>query len=95
MRSRNGQRTINQKVHAQIRSKQRLGFTLTHAELKALASRVRAGEFVRAGVQGREVWRVDVRGISCEVVFDPERRHIVSFLPIPKAAPVTQEAHHD
>jgi len=80
--ARRGQRTINQKAHAQVRAKERLGFMVTPRELKALAQRVRCGVFVRHGMEGREVWRVDVRGKQCDVVFDPGRGHIVSFLPL-------------
>lgn len=85
MRSRGVNRTMRQKMHAQARSKERLGFMLTHPELKDLAKKVKAGEFVSRGMGGREVWRIDVRGISCEVVFDPHRGHIVSFLPLSKS----------
>lgn len=81
-RSAKGRHTINQKAHAQVRAKERLGFTLTPRELKALAQRVRCGVFLRQGMAGREVWRVQVRGRECDVVFDPERGHVVSFLPL-------------
>lgn len=75
-------RKMRQKMHAQARSKERLGFMLTHTELKALAKRLKSGELQRVGIGGREVWRTEVRGILCDVVYDPHRRCVVSFLPL-------------
>lgn len=82
-------RTMIQKMHAMTRARERLGFDMTHDELKALSKRVRTGVFVRKGVGLREVWRIQVRHVECDVVFDPERGHIVSFLPL------TKEAHDE
>lgn len=79
-------RTMKQKMHAQIRAKERLGFMPTHRELKALSTRVRAGVFVRRGVGLREIWNIEFRGSRTDVVFDPVRGHIVSFLPHPAAS---------
>ena len=73
-------RTMRQKLHAQSRALQRFGAMVTHRELKVLSSQVRGvGQYVRPGSDGREIWHIVVRGTSAYVVYDPVRRHIVTF----------------
>jgi hypothetical protein len=73
-------KTINRKQHAINRAKERLGIELTFKQYQALSARVRTGTFLSRHNEA-EVWRIEVQGKVCDVLYDPKGEFIASFLP--------------
>ncbi len=75
-----------QRYHARQRALERYGLDLTDDDLEVLVRRVQAGTDVTLfDKQSHRVttWIMNVRGITCRVVYDKTRKTIVSFLPLP------------
>ena len=79
--------------HAQLRAVERYGLVLDKDDLTTLANDLR---FCRGlhlvsdsvGFDGYlyEIWDIEVKGTLCRVVYSPETRFVITFLPRPKGA---------
>lgn len=73
----------NQRIHAKRRAEQRFGLTLSRADLNELVRQIQRGEAEFLARESNRVsrFRVRVRGASAEVIYDKQRKNIVTFFP--------------
>lgn len=76
-------RAVARRSHVHRRSKERLGITMSEAELNAIEAslRDRRGRFVHRADHGVSFWDVILRGRWVRVVFDHEHDELVTVLP--------------
>lgn len=72
----------SESFHARKRFGQRLGMTLTRRMHSDLVRCIREGRatFIEAQSNRVTLWRMDIRGESCVIVYDSDRGNIVTVL---------------
>jgi hypothetical protein len=72
----------SERFHARQRFGERMGMTLTRRVHRELVARIREGKatFVERQSNRITLWRMDIRGESCVVVYDKDRKNIVTVL---------------
>lgn len=66
--------------HLDRRAGERLGFELSGGTKRELVARIQSGRatFLRRTSWTRTVWRSDIDGVSCIMVYDKTRKQIVT-----------------
>ena len=74
----------SQRKHAKLRALQRYDIDFTRTEHDALVRRIQNGEgqFVERQSHRISVFKIDVQGQTVKVVYDKQRKTIVTFLPL-------------
>lgn len=73
-----------QRLHAKRRAKQRYGLELKREDLAAIARQIQSGHSTCVAKQSVRVTihRLEWQGTYFEVVYDRERKNVVTFLPL-------------
>ena len=73
---------INQRIHAKKRAFERYGLTLNRNDLQDIVNNIHKAKLLSKTSNRVKVFEVLVKGVSCVVVYDRNRKSIATFLPL-------------
>lgn len=78
------QKQVAQRIHAKKRAAQRYGLVLNRGQLRQIVQLIQEerGVFLERQSLRVTLWQIEWEGRLCKVVYDSQRKNVVSFLPL-------------